>query len=380
MPRVLFLVTEDWYFVSHRFEFAKFLVSEGYEVYLGCRESGKRALIEAAGIHVISIPFAREKVSPGAVLKACWEVRKTIRDLKPDIVHLVALRSILIGWLASLFQRRPIFINAVTGMGSLFSTTVKGLKMRITKAVVGLMFRRVFRQPSAHTIWQNQDDFETFTSNGLCPKNRSTIIRGVGLDFEGFEYQPEAERDPLVVLFVGRLLIDKGIHELINASKALTKEGVEHRLRIVGEPDYCNPRSLTEEEIQEWKELEWIEFLGRREDVTEQMQDSNFLVMPSYREGLPQVLLEAGRAGRAVITSDVPGCREVVEHEKSGLLVRARDETDLAKAMKQLLIDGDRRRFLASNNFKRVQEDFSSEVIFKEMRTFYQQVTGEDQG
>ena len=376
MARVLFLVTEDWYFVSHRFEFAKYLVSEGFDVFLGCRESGLRSTIEEAGIRVIEIPFAREKVSPMVVLQACWKVRQIIGQIKPDLVHLVAIRPILVGWLATMFQRRPVFVNAVTGMGSLFSMKVKGLKLRLTKAIVGMMFRRVFKQPTAHTIWQNHDDYETFTSSGLCPKDRSAVIRGVGIDFSGAQFEPEPEQDPLVVLYVGRLLMDKGVHELVEASKILAKQGIQHKLRIVGDADECNPRSITSEEIDQWRQLAWIELLGRRKDIRELMLASNLIVMPSYREGLPQVLLEAGHAGRAVVTTDVPGCREVIHHEKTGLLVKPRSGEELAGAMQCLLTKKDLRASFAVNNYNTVQNEFSKEVIFEQVCQFYRNVLG----
>lgn len=376
MTKVLFLVTEDWYFVSHRFEFAKYLVSEGYDVSLGCRESGLRTKIEEAGIRVIEIPFAREKISPIAVLQACWKVRQLIAQLKPDMVHLVAIRPILVGWLATVFQKRPVFINAVTGMGSLFSMKVKGFKLRLTKAIVGMMFRRVFKQATAHTIWQNHDDYETFTSSGLCPKDRAAVIRGVGIDFSGVQFEPEPDQDPLVVLYVGRLLIDKGVHELVDASKVLVKNGIKHKLRIVGDFDQCNPRSIPSVQIDLWRQLEWIELLGNRKDIGELMLASNLIVMPSYREGLPQVLLEAGRAGRAVVTTDVPGCREVILHDKTGLLVKSRSSEELAEAMKCLLIKKELRASFAVNNYSTVQKEFSKDVIFEQMCQFYRNVLG----
>jgi glycosyltransferase involved in cell wall biosynthesis len=374
--KVLFLVTEDWYFLSHRFHFAKYLADEGYDVTLGCRVSGATKEIEEAGIKVIEIPFAREQVSPLPVLNACMKVRQIIGQLKPDIVHLVALRPILIGWFATVFQKRPIFVNAVTGMGSLFSMKVKGLKLRLTKAVVGMMFRRVFKQPTAHTIWQNHDDYETYTSSGLCPKDRSAVIRGVGIDFSGAQFEPESEQDPLVVLYVGRLLMDKGVYDLVEASKILAKLGIQHKLRIVGDTDECNPRSITSEEIDQWRQLEWIELLGRRKDIGELMLSSNLIVMPSYREGLPQVLLEAGRAGRAVVTTDVPGCREVIHHEETGLLVKSRSSEELAGAMKCLLTNKELRASFAVNNYNTVQKEFSKEVIFEQVCQFYRNVLG----
>ena len=371
--RVLFLVTEDWYFVSHRIGFARKLIDEGYEVSVGCRVSDRKDEIEKAGIRVMDIPFARERVSPLAVLNACWAVRKMIRQYKPDLVHAVALRSIIVAWMATLAMKRPTILNAVTGQGSLFSSRKLNLKLSLARRVVTVLFKFVFRHAQAHTVWQNEDDFGSFTAEGIAPRNQSSLIRGAGVEFAGVEIVAEPKAEVPIVLFVGRLLRDKGIEELVNAAEILRSKGFSHVLRIVGSGDSCNPKSVSPEEIESWKGP-GVEILGRRSDILRQMQEANLVVMPSYREGLPKVLLEAGLAERAVVTCDVAGCREVVKHGENGVLVPAQDAVALSVAMEDLLSNEQLRKQYASANYKRVKTLFSSEVVNREMLSLYRRL------
>lgn len=369
--RVLFLVTEDWYFTSHRLAFARQLVARGFEIAVACRVSDKRELIEAEGIRVFPVPFARERLSPMAVVRACVALRKVFAAYHPDLVHLVALRAILIGWLATVGQRRPPFVNAITGLGSLFSGAVLTWRLRVVRGVVSSLFRRVFSHPTASNVFQNEEDRLGFIERGLTQARCCHLIRGAGVEPETWLPRREPIGEKPVVLFVSRLLRDKGLAELVQASIILHRRGVAHELRIVGDVDRCNPMSLTEQEIAAWQVAGKLEWLGRRNDVLEQMSGANLVVLPSYREGLPKVLLEAGVAQRAVITSDVVGCREVVRDEINGLLVPPRDAQKLAAAIERLLLDGSLRSRLATENRRRIVNEFSLDKITQQFLELY---------
>lgn len=380
--KVLFLVTEDYYFLSHRIAFGRALVAEGYDVAVGCRLSGKEDVIATAGIKVFPIPFARERLSPLAVLRACMAVRKLIATFAPDVVHLVALRPILVGWIATLGMRRPPFINAFTGLGSLFIGTAVSWRLRLARWVVRLLFRRVFRHSRAYNVFQNQDNLEDLVSRGLSPRSASLLIRGSGVDTDSWTPRPEPENDPPVVLFLSRLLRDKGVKELIDASLLLKNRNVPHQLRLVGDCDYCNPTSFTESEVRQWHAEGLVEWLGPRTDVLEQMSAANLVVLPSYGEGLPKVLLEAGVAERAVVTCDVPGCREIVLHRQNGLLVPCKNPQALADAIEELVRDPVMRRTFASRHRARVCAEFSQKIVHEQFLRLYAEIlrTGRSAG
>lgn len=369
--RILFLVTEDWYFASHRLAFAKQLIAEGFEVAVACRVATSQKVIEDAGIRVFPVPFARERVSPIAVLRVAWILRRMIGEYQPALVHLVSLRPILLGYLATMGQRRVPFVNAVTGMGSLFTGTVRGFRLRFTRIVVDFLFRSTFSHRTAENVFQNDEDRKHFLERGLSSGIRSHLIRGAGVDVNAWTPVPEPQSSIPVVLFVSRLLRDKGLGELIEASELLRCRGGQHLVRIVGDVDPCNPSSFSLQQLEAWHASGVVEWLGRRSDILEQMSHANIVVLPSYREGLPKVLLEAGVAKRSVVTSDVIGCREVVQDGVNGLLVPPRNPELLAAAIERLLKDSTLRLQLAEEHRRRVVSEFSHNVVTGQFLQLY---------
>lgn len=377
--KILFLVTEDWYFVSHRLGFAKRLIASGYEVCLAARESDCREEIERAGIKLIPIPFARERLDPIAIVRSVLAVRQAVKQARPDIVHLVALRAILIGWMSTLGLRKPPFVYAVTGLGSLFSPWKTNLRLKLVKAVVERLLGLAFHQGMATTVWQNSDDMESFCQRGIAPASRAKLIRGAGVDFSDRESCPAQSVNAVpVVLFVGRFLREKGVGYLVEASNALREKGLHHVLRLVGSPDDCNPLSFSSSDVNRWSEESQIEYLGRRSDIDEQMQAADIIALPTYyREGLPKVLLEAGRAGRSVVTTDIPGCRDLVVDGENGFLVKPREVVPLREAMEELLRNQTLREKMGRANFERTRAEFSEEKVFDQFRKLYLELLSE---
>jgi len=372
--RILFLVTEDWYFASHRLAFAQQLIANGLEVAVACRVGTSAELIERAGIRVFPVPFARERVSPLTILRAAWILRRLIRMYRPNLVHLVSLRPILIGWFATLGQSRPPFVNAITGMGTLFTGSPMRLRLRLVRLAVRLFFRHTFSHATAENVFQNEEDQRAFLERGLTTAARAHLIRGAGVDSEAWTPHSEPQLPKPVVLFLSRLLRDKGLAELVQASALLHRRGVQHVLRVVGDIDPCNPSSFSIQEVQAWQAGGMVEWLGWQTNVLEQMSHANLVVLPSYREGLPKVLLEAGVAGRAVVTCDVVGCREVVRDGVNGLLVPARDPEKLADAIERLLTNPTLRSRLADEHRRRVASEFSQHVVHGQFSRLYEKL------
>lgn len=371
-PRILFLVADDWYFVSHRLEFGRRLLQAGYTVAVGCRGSGLEAAIRAADIQVFPVPFERGSLSLPRALREAGAVRRLLKSYRPDIVHQVALRTILVSSLAGLGLRGIARVNAIAGLGSLFTGNLDSSRLRAAHRLVAVCLRWALRRRSTGNVFQNREDLESFVRRGFTRRQDAFLIRGAGIDPKSWSAVPEPENAVPVVFYVGRLLKDKGVGELVEASRTLKARGCAHRLRLVGWTDPCNPTTFTEQEVRSWHEHGDVEWLGKRDDVLEQMSQANVVVVPSYREGLPKVLLEAGLAARAVVACDVPGSREVVTHGVSGLLVPPRNSAALADAIARLLGDRPQRAALAKAHQALVAREFSLDQVASEFLKLYQ--------
>lgn len=378
--KILFLVAEDWYFVSHRIDFAKRLKAAGFQVAVGCHGTGSEEAIRAAGIDFFEVPFLRGGLSWSSALRECLAVRRLFKSYRPALVHQVALRPILLGSAASVGLRSIRSVNAVAGLGSLFTGDLDSARLRLTQWLVLLLLRWALRRRAAFNVLQNPTDFATFVRRGFARPAQSALIRGVGIDPRSWAPRPEPDEGPPVVLFVGRLLRDKGVGELIEASRLLKARGFAHVLRLIGWPDPWNPKSFSEAEVRAWLAPGAIEWLGRRNDVLEQMSRAHVVALPSYREGLPKVLLEAGLAARAVVTCAAPGCSELVTHELNGLLVPPRDPTALADALQRLLTQPALRARLAQAHYERVCRDFTLDQVTEAFLRIYQTLLEESPG
>lgn len=378
--KILFLVTEDWVFILHRLALAQRLMAEGYTVAVACRVNGRQAGIERAGIRVFPIAAARESVGPTAVLRACAHVRRTIRNYGPDLIHAVSLRSILLGWMAGLGLRRKPCINLITGLGSLFSGRLNRPRLWAARLAVEIGLRLALRPARTLTVFQNNDDLEMFRRRRMIRPRQARLIRGSGIDDTRWTPLPEPSAPPVVGLFAGRFLRDKGLGELLEAVRLLRQRGVDFVLRLAGDPDSCNPESFSAADVRAWVEKDGVVCLGRTADVFQAMSAAHLVVLPSYREGLPRVLLEAGVARRAVVTCDVPGCREAVCHMENGLLTPVRNATALADALETLARDPALRLRLAARHAERVRTEFSDRVIHAQFVDLYRELLGTPAG
>tara|TARA_R110002096_G_scaffold85802_7_gene197861 strand:+ start:4176 stop:5414 length:1239 start_codon:yes stop_codon:yes gene_type:complete len=374
---VLFLITEDWAFATHRLRFGVWLVENGVQVYVACRSGAKSTEIEALGIRVVPLATSRGKTGFGAILRSCSGFRRIVKEIKPDLIHVVGLQLIVVAWASLLFFRRKVpVINAIAGMGTLFSGVNLGVKYRLVRGFVVKLLPFIFGSRNRWAVFQNLDDFEMAKARNWCEGTQAVLIRGVGVLVEAVrdDSRDEQKEDPIKFLFAGRLLRDKGVAELMAASRKLNLDGVSHEVEFVGEADFANPNSFTKQEVDAFNELPWINFSGRRDDVLNRMRQSDVIVLPSYREGLPKVLLEAGSLGRPVIAANVEGCREVVVDQLNGLLVAPRDFASLADAMASLAGDRDRRVEMGTRNWIRMNAEFSEVIIFGEFAMLYQSI------
>jgi glycosyltransferase involved in cell wall biosynthesis len=365
-PRLLYVVTEDWAFLSHRLPMARAAREAGFEVHVATRVSGGAAAIEAEGFVLHPIPFRRGSLSPVATFSTIAALRRVHGAVKPALTHHVALQACVLGMLATL-GRPAACINAFIGLGYLF-TSDSG-KARTVRTLVGVLLRFLINRKNCIALVQNSDDMAALMSLGIA-KSRIALIPGSGVDTKRFTPNPEPGGPPAFG-FVGRLLHDKGIRTLVAAHRLLRTRMPDARLLIAGTPDPANPASVTEAEAKSWNEQLGIAWLGQVDDIAGFWAQAHVAVLPSRREGLPLSLMEAAACGRAMVASDVPGCREVVIHEETGLLFPVDDAPALADAMARLAADPQLRARYAAAARKRVVERFAAEIIGRKTVELY---------
>jgi glycosyltransferase involved in cell wall biosynthesis len=365
-PVLVYLVTEDWYFLSHRLPMARAALRAGYDVHVATNVVEGGAAIEGYGFKLHPLNWRRGSARPRDLIRIIGEIRSLYKRLKPDIVHHVGVQPAVVGALASIGL--PIVkLHAMAGLG--FAFTSKTLRARVTGFGVRLMMRALLNRPRNAVLVQNPDDRAAVTALGIAP-DRTFLIPGSGVDTETLTSMPEPA-GVLTVGYVGRLLADKGVRSLVEAHKILNGRGRDIRFVLAGEPDPANPASIPQSEIDSWKQIAGLELLGHIEDIRVVWTMSHIAVLPSRREGLPKSLLEAAACGRPIVATDVPGCREIARANINALLVPADDAPALAEAIDRLAADaGLRRRFGAAGRAM-VEAEFSEHHIGREIVALY---------
>ncbi|MFO1321995.1 MAG: glycosyltransferase family 4 protein [Burkholderiales bacterium] len=366
--RLLFVVTEDWYFRSHRLPLAVAAREAGFHVTVATRVTADAERIRAAGIDVVPLHWSRRSTHPLREAAAIRELVRVYREVRPDIVHHVALKPVLYGSLAAWIAGVPAVVNAIAGLGYISASS--DLKARLLRPIVRAAFHLLLDRRNARLILQNRDDVDLFVGGGVVDRSRVTLIRGSGVDPARYAMVPEPEGTPLVVL-PARMLRDKGVEEFVVAARRLRQAGVEARFALVGSPDPENPACIPQSQLDAWVREGIVEAWGWRDDMIAVLQQANIVCLPSYREGLPKALIEAAACGRAIVTTDVPGCREIVRDGDNGLLVPVRDGAALAAALARLLTEGSTRRTLGMRGRERVVQEFSLDRVIGETLVLY---------
>ncbi|MBF0285112.1 MAG: glycosyltransferase family 4 protein [Magnetococcales bacterium] len=380
-PTLLFLITEDYYFCSHRLPIARAAREAGFRVVVAAREQRHGETIRQEGFDFHPLrALQRGFASPGGEAAALRELIGLYRRVRPDLVHHVAMKPVLYGSLAASLTGVPRVVNALAGMGYLF--TASTLKARLLRPPVRLAFRLLLGRPGRRVIVQNPDDLRLFVDNVGLPPERMALIRGSGVDAARFTPSPEppTEATPdgprITALFVGRMLWDKGVGEIVEAARRLRERRVPVRLRLAGTPDPINPQSIPEATLRQWHDEGLVEWIGHHDDVAPLWRQAHVALLPSYREGLPKSLLEAAACGRPLLSTDTTGCREIARHDKTGLLVPVGDGLALADALERLAKDGELRRRLGANARHAVERAFAQEIVVNQTLELYRELLG----
>lgn len=358
--RILYVDNRVKYVLSHRIPWLEGARQAGFDVHVTTLTNGEGSRIEDAGFPYHPISEQRRSNNPLHELKLIGRLYRLYRTLEPDIIHQITLRSILYGGLASALLRRPKIVNSVTGLGYLFSS--RDFKIRTLRTVVLWALRILARRNHVY-LFQNPDDEQLFQTYQIARPSSSVLIKGSGVDTEHFDSRAESEGPP-VVLFPARMLWHKGVHSFVTAARQLTKNGTEARFVMVGNTDADNPASVSAAQLEQWENEGIIEWWGYQDSMPDVFAQSHIVCLPSaYREGVPKVLIEAASCGRPIVTTDMPGCREIVHDGVNGYLVPPRDGERTARALEKLINDSALRRQFGERGRERVRNEFSLDHV-----------------
>jgi glycosyltransferase involved in cell wall biosynthesis len=370
-PRVLFVITEDWFFHSHFLDRAKYIAESGGTVGVATRFSIHEDELKDLGFELFPVNFSRRGLNPISEFLTALKIRRIVQRFKPDIAHNVALKPVVTGTFGELLGRQGVVINALVGMGYIFTST--DTRASVVKPFLSRILKSLLRSKPVHVVIENPDDLNSLVVDGFVRQSQISLIRGAGVDLNAFPFHPEVV-GPVVVTLVSRILRDKGVLEFIDAASQLQTRVPEVVFQIVGEPDLGNPSSIPQREIDSWKSLSNVKYLGRRSDIAGILKGSHIVCLPSYREGLPKSLLEALSSGRPIITTDVPGCREVCDDGVNGLLVPARDSMALSNAIEKLAINPELRQAMGRAGRVRAESEFSNEIVCAQTLDLYRRL------
>lgn len=360
--RLLFVVQEALFFTTHRQPVGRAMQDRGWEVHVaGPADPVAAARIEAAGFRFHPIPLDRGGQNPLKELRLTAALFLLLLRLRPRLVHYVSIKPVLWGGLVSRLLAGHGVVHAITGLGSLFRGA--GARAGLRTTLVKTLYRIALGNPRSIAIFQNGDDLAVFRDGHMLDERRWAMIRGCGVDTVQFSPRPDDTVDagqPPVVMFPARLIADKGLREFVGAAQRLRDAGVAARFVLVGRPDPLNPSSVGTEELAAWVKAGLVEHWGYSDDMPATLARAHIVVMPSfYGEGVPRGLIEAAAMGRAIVTADSPGCREIVRDGENGLLVPVRDAEATAVAIRRLLEDAGLRRRLGAQGRAMVESGFS---------------------
>lgn len=369
--KILLVSNTDWYLFRFRLSLARYLRAKGEDVTLASPAGEYAAQIQADGFRWLAWEVGRKSVNPFGELPALRELAKIFRVEKPDLAHLHTIKPVIYGSLAARWLGWPAVVRSITGRGYVFLSD--NAKARVLRPLVRAVYRLALGGRGT-TVFENQADRQYFVDAGIVSTVRSRVIAGVGVDMDYFSPQPEPKGMPVVVM-ASRMLWDKGVGAFVDAARILRGRGVAARFVLVGQPDAGNPASIEEEQLKRWNAEGAVEWRGFQSDMRAVFAGCHIVALPSFGEGLPTVLLEAASSGRPIVTTDVPGCRDVVSDGVSGLVVAPRDPSALADALKRLIDDAQARRVMGQAGRELAAVKFSDAIVHRETYETYRELT-----
>jgi len=372
--RLLFVVNIPRFFVSHRLPLALAAREAGYDVHVATSSDDPDSLrvIRGTGLHLHPIPLVQHGRDPREELRTFLALLRLYRRIEPDILHHVTIKPLIYGGIAARLARRPVVVAAMSGLGRAFRDEAG--QPRRPGMALHVALRLALPRSSTHLLFQNRDDLEVFGRLGLADAGRATLVRGSGVDLTRFRSSPEPDPDDggPVVLYAGRLMWQKGLGTFAEVARRLAGTA---RFRIAGYVEPGSPDAVPMEEIEAWADEGRIEWLGARDDMPDVLAAANLVVLPTvYGEGVPRTLIEAAAVGRAIVTSDAPGCRDICRHGTNGLLTAPGDVDALEAAVRRLVLDAELRVRMGAAGRRIAEEGFAIERVVDETLALYRRL------
>ena len=371
MSKLFLVVNVDWFFLSHRLPIALAAQKAGYEVTIIAKNTGRQQEIESYHLQFINIPFDRSGSNPVHEIKCVLSLIRLYKKNKPDIIHHVTLKAVLLGCIAAKLTGCHHVVNAISGFGYNFTAGRDGIKQKIVSNVMKLAFQSKY----FHFIFQNPDDVRQFSDLQFVPEKNIHLIKGSGVDLNQFTYEKEIPKEKVRFILPARMLLDKGIVEFINAAKSIKEQVVSKaEFILAGDCDSINLAGIAEDELKAMVDIPYIQWIGFQKDMFYIYKESDVVVLPSYREGLPKSLIEACAVGRPIITTDTQGCRECVVNEYNGYLVPVKDTQKLARYMELLTNDKEKRERMGKNSRILAEQEFSVDNVIAKHLNIYNEL------
>jgi len=366
---ILFLVNVDWYFISHRLLIAKKAIAKGYIVYVACLDTGRSDEIKAIGANFINLPISRSGINPFRELSTLIYIHKIFKKVNPDIVHNISIKAVIYGSLISKLFTSIHLVNAISGLGYNFTKNRKGI---IQKLLIQLL-RFGFQRKNLTVIFQNEDDELFFKENRIISRNNKILrIKGSGVDLSKFRKTKLPDFDIIKILLPSRMLWDKGVKELRQASEIL-KPKYKGKIQFIlcGFADKDNRAGVPEHYLKDWHDEIYVNWIGYKKDMVEVYNDCHIVVLPSYREGMPKSLIEACAVGRAIITTNAVGCRDCVNEGINGLKVSVYSSRELAMAIEKLILNQAILIKMGLNSRKKAEKEYDvNNVVSKHLKIY----------
>lgn len=371
-PKLLYVVNIPRFFLSHRLPLALAARHNGYVVHVATSAQDRAAVasILEHDLRLHPIPLSQHGTNPLSDLRTIYALERLYARLKPDLIHHISIKPVLYGGIAARLTGQGAVIHAMSGLGYVFASAQR--RAVLLRQMTRPWFRAVTASAHSRMIFQNADDRHFFLEQGMISSDKALLIRGSGVDHHVFAPRAEALDELPVVLFAGRLLWQKGIAEFVEVARRLRGRA---RFRVVGYEEATSPLNVPADRLQAWADEGLIEWLGKRDDMPQVYAGSNIVCLPStYGEGVPKVLIEAAASGRACVTTDTPGCREIVRHGQNGLAVPPGDIDALAAAVDRLIREPALRQAMGAAGRQIVLERFTLRQVIAETLELYQEL------
>ena len=374
-PLILYVVNSSDFFVSHRLPVAKAAKESGFEVHVATAAGNGVEAILDCGFFWHEVPFSRSGQSPLIELKTVIWLYRLFVTLMPSLIHLVTIKPVIYGGVTARLARVPSVVSAISGLGTVFLAT--SLSANFRRRLILALYRLALKRDGGLVVFQNPDDRALLLSANAIDHQQARMIKGSGVILSDYPYLPEPANKSTVVM-AARLLKDKGVLDYLEAAKILNGRGVKAEFLLVGDIDPGNPSSLSSMELEQIEIDGYVTLLGHCDDIAAVYSAANVVCLPSYREGLPKSLVEAAACGRAVVTTDVPGCRDAIIPNKTGVLVPVQDARALANAIAGLLCNKVLRHEMGRAGRELAEREFDVDMVANQHLDIYQELLQRD--